>query len=147
MSSKVHRFAAATTPKKRQHVYNAIRSYIRVHRLPVGSQMPTTRDLAKQFGISYVTTHSALDDLVREGWLVRHQGKGTFIAQAAGEKKRPQRARLAMVLPPQEDIREAGNLDVVLAFTHGCMSGASASGGELSLESLPSSPQKDDVQR
>ncbi|NUN93236.1 MAG: GntR family transcriptional regulator, partial [Verrucomicrobiae bacterium] len=79
-----------------------LRDYMTRAGLPVGTKMPTAHELADQFHVSYVTMHSALADLVREGWLVRHQGKGTYVADIAKSRARPKTVRIAMVLPPQK---------------------------------------------
>jgi DNA-binding LacI/PurR family transcriptional regulator len=44
-----------------------------------GEQMPSTKDLSEQMGVSLVTAHRALQELVACGVLQRSQGKGTFI--------------------------------------------------------------------
>src|SRR4051812_12394713 len=49
--------------------------------LPAGTAIPTEMELARDYGVSRVTVARALNDLVRQGVLDRHQGKGTFISQ------------------------------------------------------------------
>jgi GntR family transcriptional regulator len=46
---------------------------------PIGSQIPTEEDLCKMFNVSRATVRTAVLELVREGFLKRQQGKGTFI--------------------------------------------------------------------
>ncbi len=135
------------TSRKRRFLYNSLRDYLRSHRMPVGSQLPSTESLARRFRVSYVTMHSAMDDLVRDGWLVRHQGKGTYIAEGSRAKRRPLTSQLALVLPPQEDIRRSGNGEVVLSLVQGCTHGASQRGADLAMVSLPSTPDSKDVGR
>src|SRR5476649_2516974 len=48
--------------------------------MPAGSVIPPEIVLAREFGVSRVTVARALNDLVREGVLDRHQGKGTFVS-------------------------------------------------------------------
>ncbi len=45
-----------------------------------GDRMPPERDLAARLGVSRMTLRQALDGLVRRGLLVRHGGRGTFVA-------------------------------------------------------------------
>lgn len=48
---------------------------------PVGSPMPSERQLADDTGVSRMTARRAIDDLVREGLLTREVGRGTFVAR------------------------------------------------------------------
>lgn len=50
--------------------------------LPGGAAMPTERELCERFGVSRGTVRQALDRLEAEQRIVRHQGKGTFVASA-----------------------------------------------------------------
>lgn len=45
-----------------------------------GEAIPSERRLAERFGISIGTVRKAIDELVAENILVRHQGLGTFVA-------------------------------------------------------------------
>ncbi|SDC15101.1 GntR family transcriptional regulator [Paenibacillus sp. UNCCL117] len=45
-----------------------------------GSQIPSERELCDEYGVSRMTVREVLKDLVQEGYLVRKQGKGTFVA-------------------------------------------------------------------
>lgn len=49
--------------------------------LPVGSLVPSERELSDQYSISRMTVRQALGELVKEGMLVREQGKGTYVAE------------------------------------------------------------------
>ena len=46
---------------------------------PVGSQIPTEEELCAMFNVSRATVRTAVLELVRQGYLKRQQGKGTFI--------------------------------------------------------------------
>ena len=52
-----------------------------VESLEVGEALPPERSLCEAFGVSRVTLRRALDELAREGYLVRRQGSGTFVAR------------------------------------------------------------------
>ena len=52
-----------------------------VERLDVGDAIPSERQLSADFGVSRLTVRAALDDLVREGYLVRRRGAGTFVSE------------------------------------------------------------------
>lgn len=45
-----------------------------------GMQIPTEEQLCKMFNVSRATVRNAVLELVRQGYLVRQQGKGTFVS-------------------------------------------------------------------
>jgi GntR family transcriptional regulator len=49
--------------------------------LAVGDAIPSERQLSANFRVSRLTVRAALDDLVREGYLVRRHGSGTFVSE------------------------------------------------------------------
>ncbi len=52
-----------------------------IERLNVGEAIPSERQLSADLGVSRLTVRAALDDLVREGHLVRRRGAGTFVSE------------------------------------------------------------------
>jgi len=52
-----------------------------VEPLSVGDAIPSERQLGIDLGVSRLTVRAALDELVREGYLVRRRGAGTFVAE------------------------------------------------------------------
>jgi GntR family transcriptional regulator len=52
-----------------------------IESLEVGDSIPSERLLATQLGVSRLTVRAALDELVREGHLMRRRGAGTFVAE------------------------------------------------------------------
>jgi GntR family transcriptional regulator len=52
-----------------------------VTELQVGEAIPPERRLAPDLGVSRLTLRAALDQLVREGWLERRPGSGTFVTE------------------------------------------------------------------
>lgn len=46
-----------------------------------GMQIPTEEQLCKMFNVSRATVRNAVLELVRQGYLVRQQGKGTFVSK------------------------------------------------------------------
>jgi len=51
-----------------------------VGELDVGAAIPPERKLSVDLGVSRLTLRAAVDQLVREGWLERRPGSGTFVA-------------------------------------------------------------------
>jgi GntR family transcriptional regulator len=49
--------------------------------LGVGDAIPSERQLGLDLSVSRLTVRAALDELVREGYLVRRRGAGTFVAE------------------------------------------------------------------
>src|ERR671931_858843 len=52
-----------------------------IERLEVGQAIPSERQLSADLGMSRLTVRAALDELVREGYLVRRRGAGTFVSE------------------------------------------------------------------
>ncbi len=52
-----------------------------IERLGVGTAIPAERQLSVDLGVSRLTLRAALDDLVRQGYLVRRPGSGTYVQQ------------------------------------------------------------------
>src|SRR6476619_7878805 len=53
----------------------------RIEQLGVGDAIPSERQLCVDLGVSRLTVRAALDDLVRDGMLVRRHGSGTFVSE------------------------------------------------------------------
>ncbi|MEZ5475261.1 MAG: GntR family transcriptional regulator [Steroidobacteraceae bacterium] len=64
-------------------VYVGVRAWVRDGTYQPGQQIPTEAELCDAFGVSRITVRKAVDELVLEGWLVREQGRGTFVAMVA----------------------------------------------------------------
>jgi GntR family transcriptional regulator len=58
----------------------ALKGQIVRQRLPRGGRLPSERELIDRTGLSRVTVRAAVGILERQGWLVRRQGLGTFVA-------------------------------------------------------------------
>jgi GntR family transcriptional regulator len=52
-----------------------------IEQLGVGEAIPSERQLSGELGVSRLTVRAALDDLVREGFLQRRHGAGTFVSE------------------------------------------------------------------
>jgi GntR family transcriptional regulator len=52
-----------------------------IERLDVGEAIPSERQLSADLGVSRLTVRAALDELVREGYLLRRRGAGTFVSE------------------------------------------------------------------
>ncbi|HEY8473137.1 MAG TPA: GntR family transcriptional regulator [Natronosporangium sp.] len=83
--------------------YHSIRDEILdlIAELRVGDALPPERVLAPRFGVSRMTLRRAVEELVREGRLVRRHGAGTFVAE-------PKIAQGLAVTSFSEDMRQRG---------------------------------------
>ncbi|HEY3754185.1 MAG TPA: PLP-dependent aminotransferase family protein [Pseudonocardiaceae bacterium] len=78
-------------------VEGALREAIRVGRLPAGTRLPSSRDLAAQLGVARGTVTLAYTQLTAEGYLVARQGSGTVVSDSvagtelAGQDAEPDR--------------------------------------------------------
>lgn len=59
----------------RQRILDAIAQGV----YPVDGQIPTEPELCELYGVSRITVRKAITDLVKDGALMRLQGKGTFV--------------------------------------------------------------------
>lgn len=61
---------------------------VRSGQLPPGSPLPSIRELAVDTLVSVITVKKAYEELERAGLVYSHQGRGTFVAEHAGEASR-----------------------------------------------------------
>ena len=61
-------------------IYAALRQSILQNRIPVGTKLPSTRDLAGIVGVGRNTVLRAYEQLVMEGYVQGQTGAGTFVA-------------------------------------------------------------------
>jgi DNA-binding LacI/PurR family transcriptional regulator len=76
----------------------------RIRDLPLESQLPSDRDLAREFNVAFLTINRVMNDLEREGYVERRPRRGTFLAS----HERP----VALADAP----RGGGNGTVVFAY-------------------------------
>ena len=72
-----------------------------IEQLGVGEAIPSERQLSGDLGVSRLTVRAALDDLVREGFLERRHGAGTFVSE-------PKIAQELTMTSFTEDMRRRG---------------------------------------
>jgi GntR family transcriptional regulator len=72
-----------------------------IERLSIGDAIPSERQLSADLGMSRLTVRAALDDLVREGYLLRRRGSGTFVSE-------PKIAQELTMTSFTEDMRRRG---------------------------------------
>jgi GntR family transcriptional regulator len=72
-----------------------------IEALDVGDAIPAERQLGVDLGVSRLTVRAALDELVREGYLVRRRGAGTFVNE-------PKVAKGMTISSFSDDMRQRG---------------------------------------
>ncbi|MFI2486431.1 PLP-dependent aminotransferase family protein [Promicromonospora kroppenstedtii] len=81
-------------------IYRALHSALTTGRVPAGERLPSTRDLARDLGVSRASVATAYERLVAEGFLETRTGAGTFVTAAASDAA-PARPRNPGVLRPR----------------------------------------------
>ena len=74
-------------------IYSQIKSQIISGALREDQLLPSIRNLAKDLGISVITTRRAYDELEREGFIYPVAGKGCFVAAKNTELLREENLR------------------------------------------------------
>jgi GntR family transcriptional regulator len=72
-----------------------------IDQLSIGDAIPSERALSADLKVSRLTVRAALDELVREGYLVRRRGAGTFVSE-------PKIAQELTMTSFTEDMRQRG---------------------------------------
>jgi GntR family transcriptional regulator len=81
MPTPVHRRNGADRPNGGKSGFVRDELLAMVEDLEVGDAIPAERKLAGDLGVSRPTLRAVIDELVREGLLLRRHGSGTFVAE------------------------------------------------------------------
>ncbi|NLN29356.1 MAG: GntR family transcriptional regulator [Firmicutes bacterium] len=93
---------ARTIPLYEQ-IKESILAKIRSGELQPGERVPSENELAREAGVSRITTKQALNELAREGWVRRIRGKGTFVAKPLPPSAGHQGPVIGIVVPHLDD--------------------------------------------
>ncbi len=86
-------------PLHRQ-IYDAYRAMILERRLQPGQQIPSSRALADQLGISRIPVLGAYAQLLAEGYIESRSGAGTFVTSSLSDQLLGTRPTVAATSPP-----------------------------------------------
>jgi GntR family transcriptional regulator len=96
-----------------EQIIKQIKSQIINDELKEGEPIPSIRRLAKELGISVITTKRAYEELEKEGFIDTVGGKGSFIAQQNRDFLREKKMRIVEE-KLAEAVSEARMLDINL---------------------------------
>ncbi|CAL9675390.1 DNA-binding GntR family transcriptional regulator OS=Streptomyces griseomycini OX=66895 GN=FHS37_007403 PE=4 SV=1 [Streptomyces griseomycini] len=68
-----------------QRIAQDVRDQIRLGRLKANDKLPSTRELAENYGVAPGTVQRALAELRSGGIIYSHQGRGSYIRESALE--------------------------------------------------------------
>src|SRR4030095_16131398 len=71
--------SVATSSRKHERVYSALRKEIQSGRLKKGDRLPSEAELVRTFGASRITVGRAVRDLQAAGLVERRAGSGTYV--------------------------------------------------------------------
>lgn len=63
-----------------QQIFEEIKQAIEAGEYAPRERIPSELELAEQYGVSRITVRRAVEDLCHEGYLVKQQGRGTFVS-------------------------------------------------------------------
>ncbi len=90
---------------KHQRARDEIQLMIRNEKLAPGHRLPTEAEYARQLKVSHQTIRRALDDLARDGLIVRVRGSGSYVADRNAKPLIPGRTlRLALLWPIDSEL-------------------------------------------
>lgn len=92
---------AAPAPRTTKQSHTRDQVFELIERLGVGNAIPSERQLSADLGVSRLTVRAALDQLAREGYVVRRRGAGTFVRE-------PKIAQELTMTSFSEDMRQRG---------------------------------------
>jgi DNA-binding LacI/PurR family transcriptional regulator len=78
---------AVTHQPKYEQIKQSLIAELRSGRWTAGSEFPSEAQLLKRYKVSRPTLIRSLQEMVREGYLHRHQGRGTFVANPKPDRQ------------------------------------------------------------
>ncbi|MFI0141909.1 GntR family transcriptional regulator [Streptomyces luteogriseus] len=84
-----------------QRIVQDVRNKIRTRELAAGAKLPSTRELSDTYGVAPGTVQRALTELRTAGLIYSHQGRGSFVTEAAVESVEDSTARALRRLEEQ----------------------------------------------
>lgn len=70
-----------------QQIYSDIKTSIKSGVYKSGDQIPSEPELSQTYNVSRMTVRRAVEDLCSDGYLIKQQGRGTFVGKPHVERK------------------------------------------------------------
>src|SRR5437773_4398297 len=118
---------------KYERVKRSLITDIEQGRWATGGTIPSEAQLLQRFNVSRPTLVRSLQDLVREGYLHRRQGKGTFVAERARRNDSEQTLQSIPVITARYRSESANIGDLLLRLLRGIQSVLGPAQVDLSL--------------
>jgi len=113
-------------------IYQEILQAIQSEELRPGDSIGTESEIAARFDVSRITSKRALDELAKEGYIVRQPGRGNYVQDDLAEESTSKDVGLIAIIMPElspsygvrllaslhEGLRQSG-FDVLLGLSHG----------------------------
>ncbi|MDT2047842.1 GntR family transcriptional regulator [Priestia aryabhattai] len=77
-----------------EQIYHQIQKQILADELKPGTSLPSMRQLAKDLGVSVITTKRAYEELEKGGFIFSIVGKGSFVSEQNHEMIRERKRRV-----------------------------------------------------
>ncbi len=124
-------------PLHRQ-IYDAFRAMILERRLHAGQQIPSSRALADELGISRIPVLDAYAQLLAEGYIESRSGAGTFVTSSLSDQFLSARPAVAGVVsePPSDAISRVSRL-LPLEGTPWFLGSGAFSVGQIAYDHFP----------
>ncbi len=70
-------------------IVHQLEKFIQENNCTPGQKLPSEKELQTTFGVSRITARRALEEMERSGLVIKHRGKGTYVAKPLEEPKFP----------------------------------------------------------
>lgn len=132
---------------KKHQLRDSLKAQIMDSTLPHGTKLPSTAVFAREWNVAHATAHAALNELSREGWLVRYSKRGTFVSHPQDSKSRELTKNVAVVIPPRQSIAGSSNGDIVFEVLQGLTEGAQNVEWILRIEQISNHPSDRELKK
>lgn len=93
--SNCETYRLASYPMKYLRIYEHLRDLLSSGKWSPGDRLPSEWELARQYGVAYMTVRQAVGKLAQEGYVHRVRGRGTFVSETTSTSG----AVLGIILP------------------------------------------------